>query len=252
MDAAPQAAGNRAASELVAEERQRLLSRLLSRLAHEIRNPLSSLAVHVQLLEEDLALVAPPLDPTVTSRLPVIRQELHRLDAIVRQYLSLAAPVPAELHPLDFPAVLQHVTRLLGPAAAERGIELTVDLPPAPPRILGDAGQIQQALINLALNAIQALDRGGRITLSVGVDGARRIACLHVADTGPGVDPAHRAAIFEPFYTTKPGGSGIGLWIVQQIALAHGGRLAVGTAGIGGALFTLELPLPPGGPAAQS
>jgi signal transduction histidine kinase len=247
MDTAIRDESGRAASELVAEERQRLLSRMLSRLAHEIRNPLSSLDVHVQLLEEDLGALGPPLPPALTGRLEIIHHELHRLDAIVRQYLSLAAPAAADLQPLDLATALRHVTRLLGPAAAERGIGLAVDLPPAPPVVLADAGQIQQALINLVLNAIQALDRGGRILLSVGVDTARSVLCLRVADTGPGVDPARRAAIFEPFYTTKPEGSGVGLWIVQQIALAHGGSIAVDATGTGGALFTLELPLPPAG-----
>lgn len=244
MDTAPRDETDRAASELVAEERQRLLSRMLSRLAHEIRNPLSSLDVHVQLLEEDLGALGPPLPPALTSRLEIIHHELHRLDAIVRQYLSLAAPAAADLRPFDLAAALRHVTRLLGPAASERGIELAVALPDSAPLVLADAGQIQQALINLVLNSIQAIDHDGRITITVDTDDARGVLAVCVADTGPGVDPARRTAIFEPFYTTKPDGSGVGLWIVQQIALAHGGSIAVGATATGGAAFTLELPLP--------
>lgn len=231
------------ASELVAEERQRLLSRLLSRLAHEIRNPLSSLDVHLQLLEEDLERLAPPAAAGVAGRLGIIQSELQRLDAIVRQYLSLAAPAPVTLETVAIDEVLQHVTRLLGPTAAERGIELTIAVPTALPPLQADAGQLKQALINLVLNAIQATEHAGRVTLAVQCDPGRQCWSIEVRDTGPGVDPAKRLAIFEPFFTTKPGGSGLGLWIVQQIAMAHGGSITAANGDGGGALFTLQLPL---------
>ncbi|MBI5690447.1 MAG: hypothetical protein HZC55_10160 [Verrucomicrobia bacterium] len=149
MEAAPREFSERDTSGLAAEERQRLLSRMLSRLAHEIRNPLSSLDVHVQLLEEDLVGVTPRIPAEITGRLEVIRHELHRLDAIVRQYLSLAAPTPIELQPVAVVPALHHLTRLLGPVAAERDITLEVSAPPGVPEILADAGQLQQALLNL-------------------------------------------------------------------------------------------------------
>ena len=105
-----------------------------------------------------------------------------------------------------------------------------------------------QALVNLVLNGIQAVDRCGRVAITARCDEARGELAIEVCDTGPGIEPAKRLAIFEPFFTTKPEGSGIGLWIVQQIAMAHGGSIVATHAGGGGALFTLSLPLSPAPP----
>ncbi len=233
------------ASPLSAAERQRLLSRLLARLAHEIRNPLGSLDIHVQLLEEDLAQTSPPLPTQVTGRLEIIRTELHRLDSIVRQFLTLAGPSSVTLQPMHIGDVLEHVIRLLGAEAAAREIELTATIAPDVPELRADSGRLAQALVNLVINAIQAIERRGRIGLSARLDAARAAVCIDVKDTGPGVEPERRQAIFEPFYTTKPEGSGLGLWIVQQIAMAHGGTLSVANVPEGGAVFCLCLPLQP-------
>lgn len=232
-------------SELAAEETQRLLSRLLSRLAHEIRNPLGSLDIHVQLLEEDLASIKPPVPAGMTGRVTIIRTELRRLDNIVRRFLSLAGPSSIEPQPMDLRATLQHVCRLLAPEAATREIELTANVPDSLPPFSADAGQLTQALVNLTINAIQAVQQRGRVMITVATDEARGTMAIEVRDTGPGIDPEKRTAIFEPFFTTKPEGSGLGLWIVQQIALAHGGSIAAANAPEGGAVFTLRLPLQP-------
>lgn len=232
-------------SELAAEETQRLLSRLLSRLAHEIRNPLGSLDIHVQLLEEDLAAIKPAVPLGMSGRVTIIRTELRRLDNIVRRFLSLAGPSSVELQPVDLRATLQHVCRLLAPEAATREIELAANVPEILPPFSADAGQLTQALVNLTINAIQAIQQRGRVTISVATDEVRGIVGIDVRDTGPGIDPDKRSAIFEPFFTTKPDGSGLGLWIVQQIALAHGGSVTAANAPEGGAVFTLRLPLQP-------
>ena len=245
MDALLIDALGRDASALATMERQLLLSRLLARLAHEIRNPLSALDVHVQLLEEDLLRVTPPVAPQITGRLAIIQSELHRLDAIVRQFLNLAAPTPAHLQPLDLAEVVQHVTQLLGPVAAERKIEIETRLPDDLPCLQADAGQLKQALVNLVLNAIQAIEQQGRVAITVRWEEPRAVLAIEVGDTGPGIDPGKRLAIFEPFFTTKAEGSGLGLWIVQQIAVAHGGSIAAANAAAGGALFTLRLPRQP-------
>jgi len=232
-------------SELAAEETQRLLSRLLSRLAHEIRNPLGSLDIHVQLLEEDLVAIKPAVPAGMAGRVTIIRTELRRLDNIVRRFLSLAGPSSIEPQPVDLRATLQHVCRLLGPEAATREIELSATVPDNLPAFSADAGQLTQALVNLVINAIQAVQRSGRVTIGVAADEARGTVSVEVRDTGPGIDPEKRNAIFEPFFTTKPEGSGLGLWIVQQIAIAHGGSVAAANAPEGGAIFTLRLPLQP-------
>jgi len=228
---------------LAAEEKQRLLSRLLARLAHEIRNPLSSLAIHVQLLEEDLGQVAPPLKAQTAGRFEIIRSELQRLENLVRQFLSLAAPSSVDLQTVEVAEVVRYVCELLRPEAAERKIEIAMDLPESLPPLSADPGQLKQALINLVINAIQAVEHNGRIEIVVRADPSVGTFSLQVSDNGPGVPGERKSAIFEPFFTTKSEGSGLGLWIVQQIATAHGGAVTVNDRANGGAAFTLQLPL---------
>lgn len=230
-------------TQLAAEEKQRLLSRLLARLAHEIRNPLSSLAIHVQLLEEDMAQAGPPLRTQTAGRFEIIRSELHRLENLMRQFLSLAAPSSVDLQTIDGADVVRYVCELLRPEATERGIELVTNIPDGLPALTADPGQLKQALINLIINAIQAVGPNGRIEVSLRADQKAGTFLLQVRDNGPGVPGEKRSAIFEPFFTTKSEGSGLGLWIVQQIATAHGGIIAVEDAQDRGAAFTLQLPL---------
>jgi two-component system, NtrC family, sensor histidine kinase HydH len=231
---------------LTAGEKQRVLSRLLARLAHEIRNPLSSLAIHVQLLEEDVAQGAPALQGRTSGRFEIIRSELQRLENLMRQFLSLAAPSSVELQRVDAAETAGYVCELLRPEAATRGIEVVLTTAPAIPSLTADPAQLKQALINLVINAIQALEKGGRIEIDLRADPPGKNILLRVSDDGPGVSGDRRAAIFEPFFTTKSEGSGLGLWIVQQIADAHGGVVTAEDRAGGGASFVLQLPV--GGP----
>jgi len=228
-----------------AEERQRLITRLLARLAHEIRNPLSSLDIHVQLLEEDLSRLSAPAHEGLSNRLKIIRGELQRLDGIVQQYLNLAGSSSANLQPVDVGAVVRHVCELLRPEAAARGVEIDSEIASPPPTVQADMVQLTQALVNLVINAVQAVERNGRVSVQTGADGSSVV--FVVTDNGAGVPVEKRSAIFEPFFTTKAEGSGMGLWIVQQIAAAHGGMVGVSDAPGGGAVFTLRLPAGQGG-----
>ena len=261
------------AAHLAAEEQQQLLSRLLGRLAHEIRNPLSSLDIHVQLLEEDLAQLTPPARAQVASRLEIIHGELHRLENTVKHFLRLARPTDLDPTPVDLAQLIRHVCQLLRPEADVRQIELTSSLAEPLPLVLADSGQLTQALVNLIVNALQAVPPGGRIEVAarstpsamqfplplersgnlpvVGEQGAGQQehpahdgeVLLEVRDSGPGIPPSQLAAIFEPYFTTKDEGSGLGLWIAQQITIAHGGTLRAANAPGGGAIFTMRLPV---------
>jgi signal transduction histidine kinase len=233
-------------TQLAAEEKQRLLSRLLARLAHEIRNPLSSLAIHVQLLEEDMAQAAPPLKAQAVGRFEIIRSELHRLENLVRQFLSLAAPSSVDLQTIEVAEIAGYVCELLRPEAAARGIEIMLAVPAGLPPLTADPAQLKQALINLVINAIQAIERNGRIDVDMRADPAAGAFFVRVCDNGPGVSGEKRSSIVEPFFTTKSEGSGLGLWIVQQIATAHGGLVTVEDRPGGGATFALRLPLATG------
>jgi signal transduction histidine kinase len=231
-------------SKLAAQEKRRLLSRLLARFAHEVRNPLSSLDIHVQLLEEDLQEATAQIRDKTASRFEIIHGELHRLENIVKHFLSLAGPSALDLHPVEAAKVIGHVCELLRPEAALRGIEICMTLPSSLPTVAADAAQLTQALVNLVINAIQAVERNGRVEVGAGLEQDERALVIAVRDTGPGIPVDKQSAIFEPFFTTKSEGSGLGLWIVQQVITAHGGVVEASNARGGGAVFTVHLPLP--------
>jgi len=226
---------------LASEEKRVLLSRLVARLAHEVRNPLSSLDIHVQLLQEDLTQPELAMRDRMAGRLNIIRGELKRLEEIVENFLRLSGPSALTLGEVDVRRLLQHVIELVGPEAASRQIEVSVESPSSVSPLLGDAGQLTQAFLNVVLNALQAVKRQGRVTILVCPDEPEWL-CVKVRDSGPGVPPGNRVAVFEPYYTTKEDGTGLGLWIAQQIVAAHGGTIHADNATEGGAVFTFRLP----------
>jgi two-component system sensor histidine kinase HydH len=229
------------AAQLPATEKRDLLARLLKRLAHEIRNPLSSLGVHFQLLEEDLSALPPPVRARLASRLGTIHGELHRLESIVERFLKLAGPSALELEPVEINNTVLHVCELLRPEAAARKVGILAEVEPDLPLVTVDSVRLTQALLNLIINAIQAITGSGQVNVSAAKSGEHLL--LRVQDTGPGIPANELGDIFDPYFTTKAEGNGLGLWIAQQIAVAHGGDLRAENAPAGGAVFTLTLPL---------
>jgi signal transduction histidine kinase len=197
--------------------------------------------VQFQLLEEDLGTVAPQIRSPLASRLGVIRGELQRLDSIVERFLKLAGPSALELESVEVQRIITHVCELLRPEASRRKVEITATLEPDLPLIRADSVRLTQALLNVIINGIQAISGGGRV--SVSTSRTAEYLSLRVQDTGPGIPPNELGEIFDPYFTTKPEGNGLGLWIAQQIALAHGGDLHAENAPDGGAVFVLTLPL---------
>lgn len=226
---------------LGATEKRDLLARLLERLAHEIRNPLSSLDIHVQLLEEDLAGLAPETRKSLAGRLEIIHGELHRLESIVERFLRLAGPSELDLEPVELHKLADHVCNLLRAEASTRRIEIAARVDTRLPVIQADPVRLTQALMNLVINALQAVERNGKVEVAAAA--APDAVFLEVRDTGPGIPPEKLTGIFDPYYSTKPEGNGLGLWIAQQIAVAHGGALRAANGPGGGAVFTLVLPL---------
>jgi signal transduction histidine kinase len=222
-------------------EKRGLLERLLARLAHEIRNPLSSLDIHVQLLEEDLMMVDPAMREQLTPRLEIIHGELHRLESIVDHFLRLAGPSQLDLEQVDISRVVAHVCELLRPEAAARKIEILTNLASGLPSIQADPVRLTQALMNLVINAMQAVHRTGKIEVTA--CRAEQEVLLEVTDNGAGIPAEKLSSIFDPYFTTKAEGSGLGLWIAQQIITAHGGRVEAGNRPEGGAVFRVRLPL---------
>jgi two-component system sensor histidine kinase HydH len=227
----------------VAEKRE-LLARLLGRLAHEIRNPLSSLDIHVQLLAEDLAGLPAQVRDSAAGRVEILRGEIHRLDGIIRQFIRLAGQSELDRQATDLRRILKHVHALLEPEAAQRNIRLRLDPPVPLPTLHADPGQLTQVFVNLVVNAIQAVGRDGAVDLRATVLAADACVSTAVEDTGPGISAGRLTAIFEPYFTTKESGTGLGLWIVQQIVSAHGGSVRAGNRPEGGARFEVRLPLP--------
>lgn len=231
------------ASQLAAAEKRDLLARLLGRLAHEIRNPLSSLDVHFQLLEEDLAQLVPNCGERTASRFEIIHGELHRLKSIVNQFIRLAGPSALELEDVDPRALVRHVCELLKPEAALRRIEIHTELGQELPLCRADSVKLTQALVNLVINAMQAVNKDGSIRVRAEVAG--ELLAFEVCDSGPGIPAEQLASIFDPYFTTKTEGHGLGLWIAQQIATAHNGQISARNLAERGAVFTLLIPVMP-------
>ena len=215
--------------------RMTALGHLSAGLAHEIRNPLASIegAAYVAQTEPDPGRASEFLD--------IIRKETARLNGLVTQFLEFARPRPPEMIATDPAALADSVLNLVRQVAAQHNVSLqrTVDQGIAPVRC--DPEQMKQVLLNLVLNAIQAMPGGGEVLVSA--EKSENMLLLRVKDTGPGI-PAERVdEVFDPFFTTKQNGTGLGLPIAYQIVEQHGGELVIETNSPQGCSFLIRLPL---------
>jgi signal transduction histidine kinase len=214
------------------------LGRLTSGVAHEVKNPLNAMRIHLELLKTRLA--GGP--PAARENLNVIGEEILRLDRVVQGFLKFVRPQELRLAPVDAGALLGEVARLMAPEASSAGARLAVDVAPELPPVAGDPELLQQALTNLVANALQAMPNGGTVTLGArrGPDGSVE---LRVSDEGVGIAPEDVDKIFRLYYTTKPEGSGIGLSMVYRIVQMHEGRVDVASATGQGTTMTVTLPV---------
>ncbi|HUG91781.1 MAG TPA: ATP-binding protein, partial [Planctomycetaceae bacterium] len=237
------------------------LGRLMAGVAHEVKNPLNAMTIHLELLKQKLvraggmmspsgsgllaggsgAATAVSAQPDVTKHVSVIADEIRRLDEVVAGFLKFARPDELKLQPVSLLALVSDVATTVTPQAAERGIMVKTDCPGDLPDINADLGMLQQALLNLALNACDAMSDGGTLRIAARVTTRRRVEVL-VQDTGVGIAPEHLGRIFDLYFTTKKKGSGIGLSMVYRIVQLHGGEVEVESTPGSGTTFKLQFP----------
>ncbi len=213
------------------------LGSLAANLAHEIRNPLNAISINLELLEEDLGARQTPVETVGMAR-----REVGRLSRLVNDFLVYARPSPPAPEGFDAGVLLHDVAALLAPTCDRLGVELVVGGGGVP--VWGDRGQLSQVLMNLALNAVQAMDGCAirRVEVSAHSEGDR--AVFEVTDTGPGIVKTELGRVREAFFTRRKGGTGLGLAIADRIVTAHGGTLALANRPGGGLVATVTVPAP--------
>ena len=221
-------------------ERLAELGTLTGGLAHEIKNPLSTVQLNLQLLQEDLG----PDNPAYTriaARLNTVKNETFRLREILDDFLRFAGRIELEKKPTELGALLEELVDFYAPQAQLQRVQLRLQKPDVPVIVNLDPRLIKQAVLNLMINGLQAMTDGGELILRLNAD--RDEARIDVIDTGPGIEPEVVERIFQAYYTTKRGGTGLGLAMAKRIAEEHGGRLTVNSERGKGSDFTIALPL---------
>jgi two-component system, sporulation sensor kinase E len=232
--------------EAIESERMQALTLLAASVAHEIGNPLNALHIHLQLIERELRQLKSKDTSKISNYVSVAKGEIARLDYIVRQFLEAIRPTPPRLVLAQLNDVARATIELLRPEIENRGVVLEVKPARQLPEVRMDPGQIQQALVNLVRNALQAMTKGGVLRLQTGQSSEN--VWVSVSDNGVGIPADHVKRIFEPFYTTKKKGSGLGLMIVQRIVRDHGGGIELESRVGEGTTFRIWLPLHERGP----
>jgi signal transduction histidine kinase len=217
------------------------LAELAGGFIHEIKNHLSTLGLNLQLLSEDFQDPQSQRERRAFERTQRLQTECQRLVDLSNDFLRFARVKDLELAPTSLATVMEEMVDFFGPMARQANIEIKCYLPVDLPAVLLNQDLFKQALLNLLLNAAQAMPQGGELTIQATQDAGE--VCLSLIDTGVGMGPEVLGRLFRPFFSTKPGGTGLGLATTQRIIRAHGGRLSVESAVGKGTKFTVRLPL---------
>jgi nitrogen fixation/metabolism regulation signal transduction histidine kinase len=221
------------------------LSRLTAGVAHEIKNSLHAMIIHLELVKHQIGDSGPrarPVDAEAANEhITVIASTLRRLDDMLQGLLRFTRPEELKLQPAALASLIEAIMPIVSAEARKTGVEVQVDCPPDLPMLRADPAMLQQALQNLALNACQAMPAGGRLRIA-GRPVRDRLVEVVVEDTGAGIAPEHLDKIFNLYFTTRAGGSGIGLSMVYQAVQLHDGEIEVQSSPGKGTAFRLTLP----------
>ena len=225
---------------LVQSEHQAAMGFLTAGLAHEIRNPLGAIRGGAEILRD-----AGQADDQQRRVGQLLVKETERLDGVLTRFLRFARRERGQPELATLSDLVDEVVELVASEANQRGVRFDHVRGSATPAVSMEAGAIRQVLLNLVVNAMQVQPEGGQVRLESGLDEGLmdRPLFVRVEDAGPGVPEAERAAVFHPYYSTRPGGTGLGLAISRRVVTENGGTLNVETASLGGAVFELRLPL---------
>lgn len=218
------------------------IARLAGGLAHEIKNPLSTIRLNMDLLAEEFADSDSPRDKRVMRKVEIVRNECRRLETLLNDFLDFAKPRRLKLEPTDLNERIRLAIDFFRPEAQAAGIEIVDYLMSDLPTVLIDREAFHGVLLNLVRNARQAMPDGGQLVVRTYVNGDR--VAMDLIDTGIGMDAATQAKVFDAFFSTKPGGAGLGLPTAKKIIEAHGGTISVQSELGRGTQFTITLPLP--------
>lgn len=211
--------------EVIESERLQALTLLAAGVAHELGNPLNSLQIHLQLIQRDLRRLPDGAAAPMKESIGVALRELERLDAIIHQFLRAIRPTRPDFAPCRISDLIAETLESLGPEMADRGLLVETEIGSGVPEMLLDAGQMKQVFYNLARNAMQAVDERG--LLHIRVEREEDTVVVSFRDNGCGIAPENLPRVTEAYFTTKSGGSGLGLMIVHRIVREHGGRMEI-------------------------
>jgi signal transduction histidine kinase len=211
------------------------ISRLSAGIAHEIKNPLNATMIHLELLRMRLA-----DSPDATEHLAVIAAQVRRLDEVVQGFLKFTRPEDMRLHAVWIGELVEELMPIIQAEASKSQVDVRIDIPPTLPPVHADTRMLQQAFLNLALNACQAMPQGGRLRIAARERPNRLVEVLF-EDTGVGISPDHLSRIFDLYFTTKEQGSGIGLSLVYRTIQLHDGDIEVQSSPGRGTTFSLRL-----------
>jgi signal transduction histidine kinase len=226
-------------SQLDYSERLADFARITSGIAHEVKNPLNAMVIHLELLRSKLQRISPAADDA-RPQLDILTSEIRRLDRVVQTFLDFTRPPRIHLRPLDVNQVLEETIALAAPEAERRGSTVWRSFEPDLPKIAGDADLLKQAFLNIVINGFQAMEQGGRLLVSTARDSNEDVL-VSITDHGTGIEAEARERIFHLYYTTKPDGNGIGLAQAFRAVQLHNGQISFTTQPGQGTTFDIRL-----------